>query len=651
MSKTSTRAPLPLRVTGLAVLTFALTATLIACGDNGTTLAEPDPQPDPFEVTSVAFAEETDLLLEVGEEETLEGRVNEMRLDDLPEEAPLPVWSSSDSEVAVVSSEGVVTAVGEGEAAIELEVDGLTATRELEVAPAGTTVGSDGGILVFSEGALELEFPEGAVATRTRIHVEPLPGSPAELGLPEGVPGSGWRIGPAGGPLAAPARGHITIEVQNTPPGVFNPMLRVHQRSLGEESGWSLIPGDGGVPTDSGDRVRVSSEEFEIDTEVKIAGIRPSPATQVSAGSAHACALSRDDTLFCWGANEAGQVREDPGEAVEFPLPGPEGLRPRLLASGAESSCAVDRGGELWCWGRVAQALGGGGGRVSIMKWPDRAPVQDLTVGQDHACALDEEGKLWCWGGNERGQLGSGSVSSGSDEPVSVEQGDRSFVQVDAGAQATFALDDEGRLYAWGGLFQEDSDGDSAGNVVEPMEILQEVTQGHPFVQVAAGANSACALDGEGEVWCWGDNSWGQRGTGTAQSHGGLRPVLRDADTPPFSSVALPKADTGQHVCARDEGGSLWCWGRNERGQLGTSSSDTCRSDGSAGSCSLSPVRVPALSDVGSFSLAAEATCASSTDEGRLFCWGANERGQSGNGNLSEGGTDPVEAATGRPSG
>jgi hypothetical protein len=38
MSKTSTRAPLPLRVTGLAVLTFALTATLIACGDNGTSL-------------------------------------------------------------------------------------------------------------------------------------------------------------------------------------------------------------------------------------------------------------------------------------------------------------------------------------------------------------------------------------------------------------------------------------------------------------------------------------------------------------------------------------------------------------------------------------------------------------------------------------
>jgi alpha-tubulin suppressor-like RCC1 family protein len=624
---------------------------ITACGDDVTQPSDPDPEPDPFQVASVEFTAESLLLLEVGEDEAMEARVNGMALTELPDEAPTPSWSSSAPEVAEVSAQGLVTAMGEGSATIQLELDDHQATREVEVAPEGTTVGPDGGLLTFADGAVELEVSEGAVSSRVRIRVEPLEGTPEELGLAEGVPGSGFRVEAPGRAQGDTVRGTITITVTNTPPGVFSPMLRVHRRSLDQADEWHLLPGDGGVSTATGDSVRVTSSPFEIDTEMKVAGIRPSPSDQVTLGARHACSLSQDDTLYCWGDNREGQVSQDPEGTGGVPLPGPEGLRPRLLASGSASSCAVDRDDDLWCWGRIAQAFGGGGGKVNVNEWGSRAPIQSLAVGQDHACALDGEGQVWCWGNNERGQLGTGDGGSGSDEPIPVKQGDRNFIQVSAGPEITMALDSEGMVYAWGAVFQDpDSDGDTVLDLYEPTQILQEVTQGHPFIQLSTGADVACGVDDEGQIWCWGDNSWGQRGTGQVGSDGGLRPVALSTD-----AVGDPRVEvvndppSAQHVCARDEGGTLWCWGSNERGQLGSTSSQHCRADGVVRSCSPTPEPVSGLPPVESFAVGAQSSCAVASDSGRLYCWGSNEHGELGVGEISEGASQPTEAATGRP--
>src|SRR5688572_11174473 len=83
----------------------------------------------------------------------------------------------------------------------------------------------------------------------------------------------------------------------------------------------------------------------------------------------------------------------------------------------------------------------------------------------------------------------------------------------------------------------------------------------------------------------------------------------------------------GQHTCALSADGGIWCWGSNEKGQLG----DGVLTD------SLAPVQVSGLEKNNIIAVAAggQHTCALSAD-GRIWCWGSNEKGQLGNGALTD---------------
>ena len=625
-----------------ALLLVGSALLLVAgCGDDVTI-----PTPPPFHVTSVTLEPAGGLLLEVGEEEPLEARVNGLAPGDLPDDAPALVWSSSNAAVAQVSSSGVVSAGVEGAATIQAEAGGLSASLEVEVASEGSTVGPDGGTVVLADGAVRIQVPAGALDARVALEAEALEGDPEALGLPEGVPGTGWRIGPSGVSLAVPGTLRVAFDAQALPTGHFPEMLRAHRSTAGAEGEWTLEPavGDWLDPDDDGDGILT---DFEVAGSWMLAGIRPAPSSGIAAGVDHACALSADDTLWCWGGNEAAQVREDSDDVVPTPLPGPSGLRPRVLASGEGASCALARDGELWCWGRIARGTGGGGGRVAVYDWGRgmSGGGGGLAVGAHHACALDGEGSVWCWGRNDHGQLGLGASSSGSDDPVRVAQGDRTFTAIAAAGDGTLAIDDQGRVFAWG--HYPDADGDGFGEASAPVQLLEAVTAGHPVTQVALGAASACALDGDGRLWCWGDNSSGQRGIGDAHDDGTLRPVHRTEEDPPFTRVEISPGEGG-HVCALAADETLWCWGRNEAGELGRGSDDRCREGDLTRSCARTPERVPGLSAVGDFTVGAAFSCAVASETGTIHCWGNNERGQFGTGQASLGGTDATEAATGR---
>jgi alpha-tubulin suppressor-like RCC1 family protein len=87
-------------------------------------------------------------------------------------------------------------------------------------------------------------------------------------------------------------------------------------------------------------------------------------------------------------------------------------------------------------------------------------------------------------------------------------------------------------------------------------------------------ANTHCLIDVAGELWCFGDNTKGQTGTGLAD----------EAVTTPTRArlVAVEKVSMGQNnACAMTHDGTLWCWGENDIGQLGQ------------GTTSNTPSRVP----------------------------------------------------------
>lgn len=137
-------------------------------------------------------------------------------------------------------------------------------------------------------------------------------------------------------------------------------------------------------------------------------------------------------------------------------------------------------------------------------------------------------------------------------------------------------------------------------------------------MRIAAGWNHTCAITPVGGVKCWGLNQWGQLGDGTVINR--LTPVsVVGLDS---GVVAVAASANAGHTCALTNTGSLWCWGLNDRGQLGDSTTVTRRT----------PVNVTGLgSGVLAVSAGYQYTCAL-TAGGAVKCWGANAVGQLGDG-------------------
>jgi alpha-tubulin suppressor-like RCC1 family protein len=153
------------------------------------------------------------------------------------------------------------------------------------------------------------------------------------------------------------------------------------------------------------------------------------------------------------------------------------------------------------------------------------------------------------------------------------------------------------------------------------------VSETGDWVQVAALGGHACGIRASGgarRLYCWGDNSFGQLGTGSLAPEEGFSEV--DGRRTDWAQVAPGTL----HTCAVTQGGELYCWGRNVEGQLGFAP---------AGGETLSPRPLDRGGPLalGWLSVAAgEAhTCAVRRDPDDatarlLYCWGSNESAQQG---------------------
>jgi hypothetical protein len=142
---------------------------------------------------------------------------------------------------------------------------------------------------------------------------------------------------------------------------------------------------------------------------------------------------------------------------------------------------------------------------------------------------------------------------------------------------------------------------------------------------VSAGPENTCAIKNNGTLFCWGLNLSGELGNNSI-SYGGdavsLVPVQESTSATDWARVSMG----GNHTCAIKTNGTLFCWGSNDHSQLG----NNLISDG-AMPHSLVPVQEStSATDWARVSAGAFYTCAIKTN-GTLFCWGANDRGQLGN--------------------
>ena len=147
---------------------------------------------------------------------------------------------------------------------------------------------------------------------------------------------------------------------------------------------------------------------------------------------------------------------------------------------------------------------------------------------------------------------------------------------------------------------------------------------------VVVGALHTCVLTAAGAVWCWGRNDEGQLGDGTQVPQRPLPSIVAG-----LSDGWRGLAAGSDHTCALGESGDVKCWGSNYHGQLGDGTRQTRRT----------PVVVGGLPpDVLALSARGGHTCAT-TANGRAYCWGYNRQGQLGDGTTVDRST-PVALAS-----
>jgi len=397
-------------------------------------------------------------------------------------------------------------------------------------------------------------------------------------------------------------------------------------------------------------------------TPVAVSGL--TGVTALAAGEFHTCALLAGGTVSCWGHNGFGQLgdgtttgHDEPAPVAGLPDPA---TRPALAVTAGNGHTCVVVGAPMnaYCWGLNADGqLGHKTTVVDSVMQPSSSPMivqfdadpsplgediqtlpgtASVSAGEFHTCAKVGP-QAWCWGRNDNGQLGRdpnpGSGDTADSEPYenstyAIQGPGFAVAAVVAGGYHTCALV-AADVQCWGFNFHGQLGG-YAGQSQSPVI----VTSIQGAKRVATGTDFACALLDEPPVermpYCWGSNSDGRLGSGSAVA---LTTIAQRVD----GLSTTQDLDLGNgHACARLDGSTtLKCWGRNSDGQLGDGTTTTQPTPVS------SVASVTAYDAGGTLGASDEGFTCARRGNGTASCWGENGLGQLGNGETTQS-TGPV---------
>lgn len=288
------------------------------------------------------------------------------------------------------------------------------------------------------------------------------------------------------------------------------------------------------------------------------------------------------------------------------------------------TSCAVTVDSEGFCWGGTGSPTILGDGTTN----PSASPVR-VSGGHDFVeieaghlpCGITLAGVGYCWGGNLRGRVGAGSFANTLFTTPTAVVGGYQFTSIRGDHDTNCGVTVDGTGYCWGGNWAGQLGAGYVATMTEwnpsPRPVVGGLTFQSPIEQ---GHAHGCGVADGGGVYCWGRNESGQLGDGGIVTRG--TPMLATSSET-FVSVGAGQA----HSCALANDGVVHCWGDNTHGQLGT-----------GGSSSLIPALVAHGEPFTQLTVGRWHTCAK-TATGEAFCWGSNANGRLGDGTTTSRGT------------
>jgi len=269
----------------------------------------------------------------------------------------------------------------------------------------------------------------------------------------------------------------------------------------------------------SGARGQLGSGQFaDSNTPVSIA--LPAAVDQLSVGSSHSCAILSDGRLFCWGANEEGQLGQDdpfPGAGINSASPLQIGTSTnwRQVAAGQGHTCGIQDDNSLHCWGRNSGGeLGLGDGAVEQIRLPQPVGTDvnwnSLDAGQNHSCAVKQDGSLYCWGTNSHGQ--QAAAPSGFVNVPTLIASPSSVEEVSVDTFHTCARTTEGEVQCWGRAIE----GQTGSGSTPERTLAIPATPADAWTQIAAARFHTCGVR-NGGILCTGANAYGALGVGDTE--------------------------------------------------------------------------------------------------------------------------------------
>ncbi len=331
--------------------------------------------------------------------------------------------------------------------------------------------------------------------------------------------------------------------------------------------------------------------------------------TQVATGTAHACALTTNGTIYCWGSGGNGELGNGSFFDTHTPVQvqQPSGELFTDVTAGDWFTCAATQSGQAYCWGQsdVGQLGNGSTTESNVPVAVDQSSLGislfDVEAENRTVCAIGTNGLAACWGEGHVGQLGDGgnfdsyTPSAVSMPPVG------SFTQIAMFRYGGCGLGTDNIPYCWGQNTGGAIDGTSDWGATMPVTAVGTET----FTQIGRSDETLCGVTTSNTVRCTGNNGAFTFGNGTSNTS----TALWENGATGVTASALDGGSYGT-MCALDVGGDVWCWGSVGVGLVGTGQSES----------TATPLQTSVTNAVDVTGRAGH-FCAL-TGSGDVYCWG-----------------------------